>query len=154
MFHIGLAKMNTPEIRHVLESLNVIREHTISIHERLTRIETSLQQPRQTRREIRFEQLDPVYTRLMNLACLRIAKQKIENRQSGIRQHLPIPYGQVDNNSMRLKIRNYMKAITNEGNFGGRPGNRYATRTIRVLVTLNPSYNEIDRAAEYYRSIE
>ena len=155
LFHIGLAKMNTsniPEITHVLESMNVIREHIISIDERLTRIEMSLQQPIQTRREIRFEQLDPVYTRLMNLACLRVAKQKIENRQRGIRQHLQMPYEQLNSKSMQMKIRNYMKAITNEGNFGGRPGNRYATQTIRVLVTLNPSYDEIDEAAQYYRN--
>ena len=155
-YHAGLAKMNnsnTPNITHVLESLNVIREYTISIHERLRRLEMPTQPPNQTEREVRFPNIQPVFTQLMDLACLHVAKKTIENRQHHIRERIPIPYGQVDNKSMRMKIRNYMKAITNEGNFGGRPGNRYATKTIRLLVTLNLSYNEIDRAAQYYQSI-
>ena len=152
---VGLAKMSTlnnPEITHVLESVNVIRQYIISINERLTRLEMPLQQPQQTRREIRFPNIQPVFTELMDLACLRVAKQTIQNREHHISEPLPIPYGQVDSRSMRMKIRNYMKAITDEGNFGGRPGNRYATKTIRMLVTLNPSYDEIDEAVQYYRN--
>ena len=152
---VGLAKMSTlnnPEITHVLESVNVISQYIISINERLTRLEMPLQQPQQTRREIRFPNIQPVFTQLMDLACLRVAKQTIQNREHHISEPLPIPYGQVDSRSMRMKIRNYMKAITNEGNFGGRLGNRYATKTIEALVTLNPSYDEIDEAAQYYRN--
>lgn len=100
------------------------------------------------RRLLRWICTDRRFTHLMNLACFRYARDDEARRARGERHRNPvIPYGVEDSATVRFKIENYRTALTGRGNFTGGG----FTKTIKFLCDFNPTDEELDEAADYYR---
>jgi hypothetical protein len=102
-------------------------------------------------RLLRFVCTDRRFGEVENLACYRYVIDDEARKARGERHRIPLPYGIEDSASVRFKIENYRVGITGRGNFGGGNGQRYATKTIRLLCDFNPTRDELDEAVAYYR---
>ncbi len=106
----------------------------------------------EVRRLLRWICTDRRFNHLMNLACFRYARDDEARKARGERHRSPtIPYGVEDCATIRFKIENYRVGLTGRGSFDGGNGQRYATKTIKFLCEFNPTDEELDEAAEYYR---
>jgi hypothetical protein len=103
-------------------------------------------------RLLRFVCGDRRFDHVMNLACYRAALDAEERKNDGLPARPDrIPYGVENSASVRAKVENYRTGITGRGNFGGGNGQRYATKTIRLLCEFKPTRDELDEAVAYYQ---
>ena len=103
-------------------------------------------------RLLRFVCTDRRFDNVKNLACYRAALDAEERRANGEAARVVLmPYGIENSASVRAKVENYRTGITGRGNFGGGNGQRYATKTIRLLCEFKPTREELDEAVAYYR---